>query len=224
MDLSDDVSMTSKRSLSLVDQCLAGFDRALKTVAGGTPAAQRHSPAVAINKSGQLSAAERKHVAGLMRVNHTGEVCAQALYQGQALGARSKAVREAMRNAALEEEDHLAWCEQRINELQSHTSYLNPLWYGLSFSMGALAGALGDRVSLGFIAATEDQVCEHLQEHLRRLPPDDQKSRAIIEQMLVDEAQHSEHAMESGGQAFPQPVKRAMSRLAQVMTRSSYRI
>ncbi|MGI9287501.1 MAG: 2-polyprenyl-3-methyl-6-methoxy-1,4-benzoquinone monooxygenase [Pseudomonadales bacterium] len=215
--------MASKRSLSLIDQCLSGFDRALKTVAGGAPAAQRSSPAADV-ATVELNAMERKHVAGLMRVNHTGEVCAQALYKGQALGARSKDVREAMQNAAAEEVDHLAWCEQRIHELEGHTSYLNPLWYGLSFSMGALAGAVGDKVSLGFIAATEDQVCEHLQEHLDRLPPADNKSRVIIEQMLEDEAQHAEHALESGGQAFPLPVKRAMTGLARVMTRSSYRI
>ena len=215
--------MESKRSLSFVDQCLSRFDRALKTVAGGAPMAERSSPAAGV-ASTTLDAVERKHVAGLMRVNHTGEVCAQALYKGQALGARSKDVRDAMHTAALEEVDHLAWCEQRINELDGHTSYLNPLWYGLSFSMGALAGAIGDKVSLGFIAATEDQVCEHLREHLDRLPPEDTKSRVIIEQMLRDEAQHAEQAMESGGQAFPLPVKRAMTGIARVMTHTSYRI
>ncbi len=215
--------MDSKRSLSFLDQCLSRFDRALKTVAGGAPPAQRRSPAADV-ASAELNAVERNHVAGLMRVNHTGEVCAQALYKGQALGARSQDVRDAMQQAAAEEVDHLAWCEQRINELDGHTSYLNPLWYGLSFSMGALAGAVGDKVSLGFIAATEDQVCEHLREHLDRLPPKDNRSRVIIEQMLHDEAQHAEHAMESGGQAFPLPVKRAMTGLARVMTQTSYRI
>ncbi len=215
--------MASKRRLSFIDQCLSGFDRALKTVAGGAPAGQRSSPAAAI-AAPTLDPAERQHVAGLMRVNHSGEVCAQALYKGQALGARSEDVRAAMRHAAAEEIDHLAWCEQRINELNSHTSYLNPLWYGLSFSMGALAGAVGDRISLGFIAATEDQVCEHLQQHLRSLPAADNKSRLIIEQMLRDEAQHAEQALQAGGQAFPLPVKRVMTGLARVMTRTSYRI
>lgn len=215
--------MDSKRSLTFLDHCLSGFDRALKTFAGGAPAAERPSPAADLAMT-TLNAAERKHVAGLMRVNHTGEVCAQALYKGQALGARSEAVRDAMHHAAAEEVDHLAWCEQRISELDGHTSYLNPLWYGLSFSMGALAGAVNDKVSLGFIAATEDQVCEHLREHLDRLPPEDDRSRAIIEQMLRDEAQHAEHALESGGQEFPLPVKRAMTGLARVMTHTSYRI
>ncbi len=215
--------MQSQRSLSFLDQCLSRFDGALKTVAGGAPPAQRSSPAADV-ATAELSAAERRHVAGLMRVNHTGEVCAQALYKGQALGARSKHVRDAMHHAAAEEVDHLAWCEQRINELDGRTSYLNPLWYGLSFSMGALAGAVGDKVSLGFIAATEDQVCEHLREHLDRLPPEDVKSRVIIEQMLRDEAQHAEQAMQSGGQAFPLTVKRAMTGLARVMTYTSYQI
>lgn len=215
--------MDSKRSLSFIDQCLSGFDRALKTVAGGAPAAERPSPAADVAMT-ELNAVARKHVAGLMRVNHTGEVCAQALYKGQALGARSKEVRDEMHHAAAEEVDHLAWCEQRINELNGHTSYLNPLWYGLSFSMGALAGAVGDKVSLGFIAATEDQVCEHLREHLDRLPPEDNRSRVIIEQMLHDEAQHAKHALESGGQVFPLSVKRVMTGLARVMTHSSYRI
>ncbi len=215
--------MDSKRSLSFIDQCLSGFDRALKTFAGGAPAAERPSPAADVAMT-ELNAIERKHVAGLMRVNHTGEVCAQALYKGQALGARSKEVRDEMQHAAAEEVDHLAWCEQRINELNGHTSYLNPLWYGLSFSMGALAGAVGDKVSLGFIAATEDQVCEHLREHLDSLPHKDNRSRVIIEQMLRDEAQHAEHALKSGGQAFPLPVKRAMTGIARVMTHTSYRI
>src|SRR5690606_34450581 len=164
---------------------------------------------------------EARHVAGLMRINHTGEVCAQALYQGQALTARLPRVRQAMEHAAEEEIDHLAWCEQRIRQLGSHTSVLNPLFYGLSFGIGASAGLISDRISLGFVAATEDQVCKHLDDHLGQLPAEDEKSRAILEQMRVDEAEHSTNAIAAGGLRFPAPIKFGMSMMAKVMTKTT---
>jgi len=151
-------------------------------------------------------------------------VCAQALYQGQALTARLPRVREAMEQAADEEIDHLAWCDQRLRQLGSHTSVLNPLFYGLSFGLGATAGLISDRISLGFVAATEDQVCKHLDDHLQQLPEDDEKSRAILEQMRTDEAEHSTAALEAGGLRFPAPVKFGMSLMAKVMTKTTYRI
>jgi len=159
-----------------------------------------------------------------MRINHTGEVCAQALYQGQALTAKLAHVREAMEHAAEEEIDHLAWCEQRIRQLGSHPSVLNPLFYGMSFGIGAVAGLISDKVSLGFVAATEDQVCKHLNEHLEQLPAEDEKSRAILEQMRIDEERHAESALDAGGYRFPAPIKFGMSLMAKVMTKSTYRI
>jgi len=215
--------MTSQRHYSPADRLLMQADSALRTLLpfSGQPA--RPSPAVLKNES-ELSESETRHVAGLMRINHTGEVCAQALYQGQALTARLPQVRRAMEQAADEEIDHLAWCEQRIRQLGSHTSVLNPLFYGLSFGIGATAGLISDRISLGFVAATEDQVCKHLDEHLGQLPASDDKSRAILEQMREDEQQHSTAAIEAGGLRFPAPVKLGMSLVSKVMTKATYRI
>ena len=156
-----------------------------------------------------------------MRVNHTGEVCAQALYQGQALTAKLPAVREEMERAADEEIDHLAWCEERVKQLGGHLSVLNPLWYGMSFGLGAAAGLIGDKTSLGFVSAIEDQVCEHLEEHLQTLPPCDEKSRAIVETMLEDEARHSHAALAAGGTQFPAPIKKGMTLVSRLMTRTS---
>ena len=215
--------MTSQRHYSPADRLLMQADSALRTLLpfSGQPA--RPSPAVLKNEA-ELSESETRHVAGLMRINHTGEVCAQALYQGQALTARLPQVRRAMEQAADEEIDHLAWCEQRIHQLGSHTSVLNPLFYGLSFGIGATAGLISDRISLGFVAATEDQVCKHLDEHLGQLPASDDKSRAILEQMREDEQQHSTAAIEAGGLRFPAPVKFGMSLVSKVMTKATYRI
>lgn len=215
--------MTSQRHYSPADRLLMQADSALRTLLpfSGQPA--RPSPAVLKNEA-ELSESETRHVAGLMRINHTGEVCAQALYQGQALTARLPQVRRAMEQAADEEIDHLAWCEQRIRQLGSHTSVLNPLFYGLSFGVGATAGLISDRISLGFVAATEDQVCKHLDEHLGQLPASDDKSRAILEQMREDEQQHSTAAIEAGGLRFPAPVKFGMSLVSKVMTKATYRI
>jgi len=212
------------RHISAFDQLIINADRALRTLAAGSDmTAERPSPAKPLNEN-ELSDAERQHAAALMRVNHTGEVCAQALYQGQALTAKLPHVRKEMEKAAAEEIDHLVWCQERIDALGSHTSYLNPLWYGLSFAIGASAGLVSDKVSLGFVAATEDQVCKHLEDHLQQLPQQDTRSRAVVEQMLIDEAQHADMALNAGGYRFPTPVKGLMSLVAKVMTTSSYRI
>ena len=213
----------SKRRLSLLDKFISEADSVLRTITDSGNSASRPSPAQGHSEA-ELSEQDREHVAGLMRINHTGEVCAQALYQGQALTARLSNVKEDMRQAAIEEVDHLVWCEERLNELDSHTSYLNPAWYGLSFALGAVAGAVGDKVSLGFVAATEERVCQHLKDHLKQLPEEDRKSRLILQQMLEDEKRHGESALEAGGTDFPQPVKDAMSGVSKLMTRTSYKI
>jgi len=209
------------RHLSLIDKALMQFDQALHTLVPGSVQSQRPNPAHPIDES-TLTPPERRHAAGLMRINHTGEVCAQALYQGQALTARLGSVRAAMEQAAVEEVDHLAWCEQRLRELDSRPSLLNPLFYGASLAIGAVAGAIGDRVSLGFIAATEDQVCQHLEDHLESLPSDEKKSRAILEQMLIDERHHGTAALAAGGMRFPRWMKRAMTRVSGAMTKTTY--
>ena len=209
------------RHLSLIDKALMQFDQALHTLVPGSVQSQRPNPAHPIDES-TLTPPERRHSAGLMRINHTGEVCAQALYQGQALTARLGSVRAAMEQAAVEEVDHLAWCEQRLRELDSRPSLLNPLFYGASLAIGAVAGAIGDRVSLGFIAATEDQVCKHLEDHLESLPSDEKKSRAILEQMLIDERHHGTTALAAGGMRFPRWMKRAMTRVSGAMTKTTY--
>jgi ubiquinone biosynthesis monooxygenase Coq7 len=215
--------MTSERSYSHADRLLLQADAALRTLLPFTGQPYRASPAEGLPES-DMDADEARHVAGLMRINHTGEVCAQALYQGQALTAKLPDIRAAMEHAAEEEIDHLAWCEQRIRELGSHPSVLNPVFYGLSFGIGAVAGLISDRVSLGFVAATEDQVCKHLDEHLEQLPTDDARSRAILQQMRTDEEQHATSAIEAGGLRFPAPVKFGMTLLSKVMTKSTYRI
>lgn len=211
------------RRYSLIDRFVTEADRALRTIAPGAMQASRHNPAGDRPESA-LNDEERRHAAGLMRVNHTGEVCAQALYQGQALTARLPEVREEMAQAAREEEDHLAWCEQRVTELGSHTSYLNPLWYAMSFGIGAAAGIAGDKWSLGFVAETEKQVCEHLEGHLSRIPLQDEKTRAIVSQMRHDEAEHMQMALDAGAAELPPPVKGLMSLVAKVMTTAAYRL
>ena len=215
--------MTSERHYSPADRLLLQADAALRTLLPFSGQPYRPSPAI-VQPDVQLSETDTRHVAGLMRINHTGEVCAQALYQGQALTAKLPQVRTAMEHAAEEEIDHLAWCEQRIRQLGSHPSVLNPLFYGLSFGIGAAAGLISDKVSLGFVAATEHQVCKHLDEHLEQLPEHDAKSRAILEQMRIDEQQHANSALAAGGVRFPAPVKFGMTLLSKVMTKSTYRI
>ena len=215
--------MATERHYSPLDRLLLQADTAMRTLLpfSGQPA--RPSPAI-VQPDVDLDEQQARHIAGLMRINHTGEVCAQALYQGQALTAKLPEVRKAMEHAAEEEIDHLAWCEQRIRELGSHPSVLNPLFYGLSFGVGAVAGLVSDRVSLGFVAATEDQVCKHLDEHLEQLPEHDTKSRAILEQMRIDEQQHANSALAAGGVRFPAPIKFGMTLLSKVMTKSAYRL
>lgn len=215
--------MSTQRHYSPIDRLLLQADTALRTLIPNSSHASRPSPAV-LEPQSSLDAEQTRHIAGLMRINHTGEVCAQALYQGQALTASLPDVREKMEQAAQEEVDHLVWCEQRIRELGSQPSLLNPLFYGLSFAIGASAGTFSDKVSLGFVAATEDQVCKHLDDHLQQIPDSDRKSRAILEQMRIDEAAHADSALEAGGYRFPTPVKFAMSLMAKVMTHTTYRI
>ena len=211
------------RHLTVIDNFIIRADRALRTLTAGEKIAARPSPAKDIFES-ELSPEEIRHAAGLMRVNHSGEVCAQALYQGQALTAKLPHVRAEMEKAAAEEVDHLVWCQERIDSLNSHTSYLNPLWYSMSFAIGAGAGLISDKVSLGFVAATEQQVCNHLETHLAELPTEDTKSRAIVSQMLRDEARHADMALSAGGLRFAAPVKSLMSLVSKVMTTASYRI
>ena len=187
-----------------------------------TPAvAERESPAAACAEA-ELSAEEKQEAARLMRVNHCGEICAQALYQGQALFSRDAGVRESLQESAEEEVDHLAWTAQRIEELGGRQSFLNPLWYGGSLAIGAAAALVSDKVSLGFVAETERQVSAHLLSHLDKLPPQDEKSRAIVAQMDEDERQHATKAVEMGGVELPPPLKGAMHLLGRVMTRTSY--
>jgi ubiquinone biosynthesis monooxygenase Coq7 len=209
------------RRLTFVDKLICEADTVMRTLSSRGNTAGRPSPARGHSDTA-LDERSKRHVAGLMRVNHTGEVCAQALYQGQALTAKLPEVREEMQEAAAEEVDHLVWCEERLRQLNSRPSLLNPAWYGMSFALGALAGAVGDAVSLGFVAATEERVCNHLKEHLRQLPEDDRRSRLILQQMLEDEERHGENALAAGGQSFPRPIKEAMSAVSQLMTRSSY--
>lgn len=213
----------NQNTLSIFDHVICGVDRALRTLSPNTVDAGRSSPSKTKSNS-ELSEKERKHAAGLMRVNHAGEVCAQALYQGQAIGTKLPGIRAEMEHAADEEIDHLAWCEERITDLGSHTSLLNPVWYGMSFGIGLAAGKISDKISLGFVAATEEQVCIHLQDHLGSLPEGDKKSRAVVELMLEDEAKHAHTALEAGGAEFPAPVKAGMSLVSKAMTFSSYRI
>ena len=213
----------SNRQLSILDQFITQIDHGLRTVLADAPPPERVSPA-SDQKDVELSSKDRDHAIGLMRVNHTGEVCAQALYQGQALTAKLPGVREQMREAAVEEVDHLAWCEDRIKDLGGRTSLLNPLFYAASFGIGAGAGLISDKLSLGFVAATEDQVCSHLKTHLDQLPQEDLKSRAVVQEMLADEERHAQAALDAGGYKFPSPVKKAMTLISAVMTKGSYRV
>jgi len=213
----------ANRQLTAIDQIITQLDQGLRTVLGNAPTPKRPSPAAEVTET-ELTDQQRQHAIGLMRVNHAGEICAQALYQGQALTAKLPEVGEQMEHAAAEEIDHLAWCEQRIGELGGRTSALNPVWYAMSFGIGAGAGLISDKLSLGFVAATEDQVCDHLQKHLDDLPEGDRKSRAIVEQMLDDEERHAQSALDAGGHRFPAPVKKLMSLVSSAMTGSSYRI
>jgi len=208
------------RKLSLADRIIGEIDKAINVLSA--PARARRESPEGPAGDGTLNDAERKESCRLMRVNHAGEVSAQGLYRGQALTARDPAVAAAMQSAADDETDHLAWCESRLRELQGRTSLLNPLWYAGSFTIGALAGALGDRTSLGFIGETERQVESHLRDHLSRLPAADERSRAILEQMRHDESLHGEKATSMGGARLPLALTLAMRLTSRLMTRGSY--
>ncbi len=208
--------------LPIPDNVIINIDKALRTVFASA-ATRRPYPDAGIAEA-EMSEADKRHAAGLMRVNHCGEVCAQALYQGQALTARNPEAAKALIEASDEETEHLAWCEKRLTELGSRKSYLNPLWYAGSFGLGVLAGALGDRWNLGFLAETERQVEGHLDSHLASLPENDAKSRAIVEQMKADEIKHAETAIEHGGAPLPMPVKVAMKLTSKIMTATAYRL
>ena len=203
-----------------IDKFIIEFDKALSTLAA-TPRSARPLPGGMLAEA-QLSDAERRHAAALMRVNHCGEVCAQALYQGQALACDEPAVTQALASAAREETEHLAWTEHRVTELGGRLSLLNPLWYAGSLALGYAAGKFGTRWNLGFLAETERQVEAHLEGHLERLAPQDAKTRAIVEQMKHDESMHAHTAYDLGGADLPEPVKRAMRLSARVMTPASY--
>ena len=215
--------MTRKPKPSPLDKILIQCDQALRTCVPGANKATRTTPAEKLEEQ-VLSESEKQHVAGLMRVNHTGEVCAQALYAGQALTARSDSTVESMNQAAAEEIDHLAWCDERLTQLESRTSFLNPIFYGLSYALGAAAGLAGDKWSLGFVAETERQVSKHLKSHLLEIPESDQKTKAILEQMIIDEDRHGETAKEAGGKELPRPIQLAMTMMGKVMKNTTYRI
>lgn len=203
------------------DELIIGFDRALRTLAG-TASSQRPNPAADLPEE-TLTPQERRHAGGLMRVNHTGEVCAQALYQAQALTARDPEVRQRFALAAREEEEHLAWTQERLAELGDRTSYANPLWYAGSFAVGLIAGIGGDRVNLGFVVETERQVEEHLTDHMDRLPQADARSRAIVAAMRDDEARHGATARDAGASELPLPIRALMRATAKLMTLTAYR-
>lgn len=215
--------MSQLRNYTPLDQMLIRIDQALRLTAGSAPLPARPNPAADLPDL-ELETETRQHVAGLMRVNHAGEICAQALYAGQAATARDARVRDAMQQAADEEIDHLAWCESRLHELDSRPSLLNPLWYAGSFAIGAVAGLAGDRWSLGFVRETEIQVEAHLQQHLERLPPEDARSQAILDQMKADEARHALMAEQAGASELPQPIRTAMAFTSGIMKALAYRI
>jgi ubiquinone biosynthesis monooxygenase Coq7 len=212
-----------ERNYSKLDRFIASMDEGLRLSTGEAPPPERENPAGDILPA-DLDDGERRHVAGLMRINHTGEICAQALYAGQAATARHDETREAMQQAADEEIDHLAWCEDRLKELDSRPSILNPFWYAGSFAIGAVAGIVGDRWSLGFVKETESQVEAHLEDHLERLPPGDRRSQAILDQMKIDEAKHAEMAEEAGAHDLPKPIQSAMAFTAGIMKTLAYRL
>ena len=213
----------AKSSQHPIDGLIIEFDRALRSIVGATPMRRSVPESSTMNES-KLSAEEKKHAAGLMRVNHVGEVCAQALYQSQKLHAKSDDLKNKLEHAAIEEEDHLAWCERRLEELDSRPSLLNPVWYAGSFALGSIAGLAGDKISLGFVAETEKQVEHHLDEHLKELPSNDHRSRAIVAQMRADEIAHGQMAIQEGGVELPSAVQQVMKTMAKVMTVTAYRI
>jgi ubiquinone biosynthesis monooxygenase Coq7 len=217
------MSQFAKLSQNPIDGFIIEFDRALRSIVGATPMG-RSVPESSKSDQCELTVEEKKHAAGLMRVNHVGEVCAQALYQSQKLHAKSDDLKNKLEHAAIEEEDHLAWCERRLEELDSRPSLLNPVWYAGSFVLGSIAGLAGDKISLGFVAETEKQVEHHLDGHLKELPSNDHRSRAIVAQMRADEIAHGQMAIQEGGVELPTVIQKAMKTMAKVMTETAYRI
>lgn len=213
----------ASREISKLDTLLMGFDQALRAIVPNSNPSTRPLP-VKDDHLPELSITESRHVAGLMRINHTGEVCAQGLYHGQAFSAKDEQVKTAMKHSAQEEVDHLVWCETRLKELGSHPSLLTPLWYGLSFGLGAAAGAISNEFSLGFVAETEAQVSEHLQDHIAQLPPQDERTRDILAQMDTEELHHREMALNNGGRALPAPIKHTMRWMANGMKSLAYHL
>ncbi len=212
-----------ERTFSSADKLVVNLDQALRTLFGRPKVTERSNPADELPET-ELDEAQRDHIGRLMRINHTGEVCAQALYQGQALTARDPVVRKSMERSAAEENDHLDWCEQRVEELGGRLSLLNPLWYAGSFAIGAAAGIAGDKWSLGFVAETEKQVEGHLDEHLAQIPEQDQRTRVILEQMKADEIEHGQKALHHGGASLPAPIRQLMKLTSKLMTTSVYRV
>lgn len=210
------------RNYSFLDRVIIEVEKAVRTVHVRPRGSGRNNPAQGIQEQTELSKSERDLAGRLMRVNHAGEISAQGLYQGQALTARRHSIRKQMQKSAEEENDHLRWCDQRLEELDSHKSYLNPLWHLGSFAIGSIAGLLGDRWSLGFVKETERQVVKHLENHLKRLPSSDLKSQTILQQMRIDEAYHAHVASSAGATELPAPVKKLMTLASKVMTRLAY--
>lgn len=213
--------MDSHRHYTFFDRLCLGIDQTVRTLTDNAKTTGNLYPANNTEEH-RLSRHQRKHSAALMRINHAGEVCAQALYHGQGIVSRTKAVQEKMRQAAMEEGDHLAWCKQRLDELCSHTSYLNPFWYAGSFCIGMAAGMIGDKWSLGFVVETERQVIKHLEAHLHSLPAQDQRSYKIVEKMEADESRHRDEAIASGARELSGIIKKGMALMSKIMVKTAY--
>lgn len=213
--------MESKRQYNFFDRLCLGIDQAVKALTNHVQTSGQIYPASVVDEE-PLTDKERKHAAALMRINHAGEICAQALYHGQGMVSKSLEIQEKMQQAAQEEGHHLAWCKQRLDELNSHVSYLNPVWYAGSFCIGMVAGMVGDEWSLGFVAETERQVIHHLEGHLQTLPSNDKRSYAILQRMERDEALHRDEAIRLGARELPGPIKHAMSLVSKIMVKTAY--
>jgi 3-demethoxyubiquinol 3-hydroxylase len=214
--------MAVQRAYSWLDKVCLQVDQMVRTLADNPHTSNRPYPAAGVFEEIPLTENEQKHAAGLMRINHAGEICAQALYQGQAIVTKDKQMRATMQQAAFEEGDHLSWCHQRLTELNSHTSYLKPVWYFGSLLIGMSAGIVGDKWSLGFLAETERQVIKHLDGHLQRLPQEDVRSRAILQQMEIDETKHHDTAIQAGAHSLPRWIRSGMRMTAKIMVKSAY--
>lgn len=221
IDLSKKWRLFMERHYTFFDRICLGIDQAMRALADNPKTSGVPHPAKGVDEN-PLNESERKHAAALMRINHAGEICAQALYHGQGVISRSKELQEKMQQAAVEEGDHLAWCKKRLDELGSHTSYLNPLWYAGSFCIGMAAGMIGDKWSLGFVAETERQVITHLEGHLKLLPQQDQRSYKILARMEKDEARHRDEAIIAGAHELPSIIKKMMAMTSKVMVKASY--